>query len=196
MPHRARRSPLRLTRPPCGEVFSGENGGGSFTIIDLLEQCARRVPGPGPARERDVLGPHRGPVFTCPSGMRSAIHLVNTTRSWTCTPAPRWPRRFVRPTASSKPRYGRQQTGVRAICARRMYTHGQTSIAEFTIEGTHTGELMGIPPSGNRARSVLCKGRTVHHGKIYRERDYFDPLSLLTQIGAAPSLRATAAQGV
>lgn len=78
---------------------------------------------------------------------------------------------------------------------KHLYTDGQAAIAEFAVEGTHTGKLMGIAPSGKRVRCVLCNVLEMRDGKIYRERDYFDPMSILTQIGAAPQ-RTIAASAV
>jgi predicted ester cyclase len=69
----------------------------------------------------------------------------------------------------------------------RLYTEDQTAIAELSVEGTHTGPLREVAPTGKRVRSVLCNIVELREGKIYRERDYFDPLSLLRQIGAVPA---------
>jgi steroid delta-isomerase-like uncharacterized protein len=57
------------------------------------------------------------------------------------------------------------------------------AILELIARGTHTGPLDGIPPTGKRAEIVACNIVEVRDGKIYREREYFDSLSLMQQLG-------------
>lgn len=65
-----------------------------------------------------------------------------------------------------------------------------TAVLEVTYEGTHDGSLEtpqgSIPPSGKTAtvRGVMVV--RVADGKIVEAREYFDLLTLLGQIGAAP----------
>ena len=54
----------------------------------------------------------------------------------------------------------------------RCYTHG-------------TAERC-IPPSGRPVEVVICNVMELRDGKIHREREYVDLMSILTQIGAAP----------
>ena len=57
----------------------------------------------------------------------------------------------------------------------------------FRISGTHTGPLMGIPPSGKPV-SVLATGIfRVVDGKLADNWVNFDALGLMQQIGAVPS---------
>ena len=63
---------------------------------------------------------------------------------------------------------------------------GDFVVAPWTINGTHLGELMGIPPSGKR---VTWGGITIYriqNGKVVDERGEEDGLGLLRQIGAIP----------
>ena len=56
----------------------------------------------------------------------------------------------------------------------------------WSFRGTHEGELMGIPPTGER---VTITGITVDRlsgGKIEEEWNIFDQLGLLRQLGAIP----------
>jgi steroid delta-isomerase-like uncharacterized protein len=56
----------------------------------------------------------------------------------------------------------------------------------WSFRGTHEGELMGIPPTGER---VTITGITVDRlsgGKIEEEWNIFDQLGLLRQLGVAP----------
>ena len=55
----------------------------------------------------------------------------------------------------------------------------------YVFRGTHTGELMGIAPSGN---SVAVHGMGMSRfedGKVVEDRVVWDSLSLMQQIGAA-----------
>jgi steroid delta-isomerase-like uncharacterized protein len=71
---------------------------------------------------------------------------------------------------------------------RTRYTCGDdVSIIEFIGRGTHEGELMGVPPTGKSLAVLACDVIEVRDGKIYREREYMDTLSILQQLGAAPT---------
>jgi steroid delta-isomerase-like uncharacterized protein len=75
-------------------------------------------------------------------------------------------------------------TVTNALCA------DDTAVLEATYEGTHDGDLQtpqgAIPPSGRKAtvRAVLVV--RVADGRITEVRQYFDMLTILGQIGAAP----------
>lgn len=58
-----------------------------------------------------------------------------------------------------------------------------TSVIELTARGTHQGELEGVAPTGRTVQLVACNVIEVADGKIRREREYFDTMSLLTQLG-------------
>ncbi|KAA0233539.1 MAG: Aklanonic acid methyl ester cyclase DnrD [Acidimicrobiales bacterium] len=60
---------------------------------------------------------------------------------------------------------------------------GDVSVLELTARGTHEAELEGIPPTGRRVEVVVCNIIEIQDGKIYREREYFDGLSLMQQLG-------------
>jgi ketosteroid isomerase-like protein len=59
------------------------------------------------------------------------------------------------------------------------------SIMEVRFAGTHTGPLGDIPPTGRRAEGMSCNILQARDGLIWREREYFDELSLLRQLGLA-----------
>lgn len=59
------------------------------------------------------------------------------------------------------------------------------SVMELIVRGTHTGELDGIPATGRSIEMLLCNVIEVRDGKVLRERDYFDTMSLLRQLGVA-----------
>ena len=56
---------------------------------------------------------------------------------------------------------------------------------EIVARGTHTGPLDGIPPTGRRAEVVGCNVVEIRDGKIHRERDYYDTMALMQQLGLA-----------
>jgi predicted ester cyclase len=66
-----------------------------------------------------------------------------------------------------------------------VYTQGDLAIAEFVCRGTHTGELMGIAPTGRRVELNVCNVLEVRDGKAYREREYYDAMALMVQLGVA-----------
>ena len=64
---------------------------------------------------------------------------------------------------------------------------GDTAIVEFVGRGTHKGELMGIAPTGKTLALPVCNVMEIRDGKIYREREYMDMMTLMTQLGAMPA---------
>jgi steroid delta-isomerase-like uncharacterized protein len=66
----------------------------------------------------------------------------------------------------------------------RVYTQGDTAIAELRAKGTHGGDLMGVPASGKPVEITICNIAELRDGKIYREREYMDMFTMLAQIGA------------
>jgi len=75
-----------------------------------------------------------------------------------------------------------------------LYTQEQMAIAEFVCRGTHTGELLGMPPTGKRMQLNVCNVVEVRDGMCYREREYYDAMSMMVQLGlvAVPGRAATA----
>ena len=67
---------------------------------------------------------------------------------------------------------------------------GTTVFQEITWEGTQTGPLVGpggtIPASGKRQVTRAAWIATIQGDKIKETHHYFDMMSLLQQIGAAP----------
>ncbi len=75
---------------------------------------------------------------------------------------------------------------------RNVYTQGNTAIAEMVGRGTHNGEFMGFRPTGKQAQCVICNVLELRDGKVYREREYLDVHSILTQLGVAGAPSRTA----
>jgi steroid delta-isomerase-like uncharacterized protein len=57
------------------------------------------------------------------------------------------------------------------------------AVIEFVATGTHTGDLMGIAPTGKSITMPVCNVIEIRDGKIYREREYYDTMYLMTQLG-------------
>lgn len=60
----------------------------------------------------------------------------------------------------------------------------------WLFQGTHTGELMGIPATGSRVTFAGVSIDRFEGGRSVERRDYADMLGLLQQLGAAPSPQA------
>jgi len=59
--------------------------------------------------------------------------------------------------------------------------------ARFTMNGTHTGEFMGVPPT---QKTISVQALNIYHlenGQIVKEYGQPDLLGLLIQLGAFPS---------
>jgi steroid delta-isomerase-like uncharacterized protein len=68
------------------------------------------------------------------------------------------------------------------------------SLLEFTARGTHHGELEGIAPTTKKARVLVSNVIEVRDGMLHREREYFDNMSMLRQLGVVPSNNVVARQ--
>jgi steroid delta-isomerase-like uncharacterized protein len=62
---------------------------------------------------------------------------------------------------------------------------GDVGVCEIRARGTHAGPLAELAPTGRAVEVVLCNVVEVREGRIRRERDYFDGLSLMRQLGVA-----------
>ncbi len=56
-------------------------------------------------------------------------------------------------------------------------------IIRFIERGTHEGEFMGIPATGNKYETSGISIRRIENGKIVEEREEFDVLGLMQQLG-------------
>jgi len=70
---------------------------------------------------------------------------------------------------------------------RNIHSAGDTAIVEFTGSGTHTGDLMGIAPTGRQMSINVCTVLTVRGGKIVSEREYMDMAHMMRQLGVLPA---------
>ena len=69
-----------------------------------------------------------------------------------------------------------------------VFGQGDKLVKYWNFKGTHTGDFFGIPATG---KSVSLDGTTLvrmSNGKIAEERDFFDNLDFMTQLGLIPPL--------
>jgi predicted ester cyclase len=68
-----------------------------------------------------------------------------------------------------------------------LIVEGNKVVVRRTLRGTHTGDLMGVAPTG---REVAVGGvwiADMSGGKLQEQWVYFDALSMLQQVGALPA---------
>jgi steroid delta-isomerase-like uncharacterized protein len=68
-----------------------------------------------------------------------------------------------------------------------LVAQGDKVVARWTATGTHTGDFMGIPPSGQVATSSGITIFRIADGRIVEEWSESDMLGLLQQVGAIPA---------
>lgn len=69
----------------------------------------------------------------------------------------------------------------------RVLVDGDEVAWRWRMRGTHTGEFMGIPPSGNVVEVTGNDLGVMRDGKLAEQWGEMDMLSLLTQLGAIES---------
>jgi steroid delta-isomerase-like uncharacterized protein len=67
-----------------------------------------------------------------------------------------------------------------------LVAEADTVATHWTARGTHTGELMGIAPTGREVTVEGIQIDRVRDGKIVESHGLFDALGLLQQLGAVP----------
>lgn len=68
-----------------------------------------------------------------------------------------------------------------------VFGQGEKLVKHWNFKGTHTGNFFGIPATG---KTVSLDGVTLvrmSNGKIAEERDFFDNLEFMTQLGLMPA---------
>lgn len=65
-----------------------------------------------------------------------------------------------------------------------------TAVLRYIWEGDHTGvsPSLGIPPTGKHVKASGCTVYHLRDGKMVDIVDYFDLLTLLTQMGVIPAM--------
>ena len=68
-----------------------------------------------------------------------------------------------------------------------MIAEGDRVVERWTGQGTHRGELQGIPPTGKQVAVPGVVFYRIEGGKIVEFRGQFDMMSLMRQLGVIPS---------
>ena len=66
-------------------------------------------------------------------------------------------------------------------------TDGDKVAGRYTIRGTHSGELMGVPGSGNKVELEGQSFFRFENGRVVERWQAMDAVPLLIQIGAMPA---------
>ena len=64
---------------------------------------------------------------------------------------------------------------------------GDKVVHRYVLRGTHQGEFMGIPPTGNRVEVHGIDELRVSGGKIVERWGHVDELGLMQQLGVIPA---------
>lgn len=68
---------------------------------------------------------------------------------------------------------------------------GNKVVTRWSTEATHSGQFMGIPPTGKRVRTTGIGVHLIRDGRIAAEWGASDELGLLSQLGAVEVRRST-----
>ncbi len=69
-----------------------------------------------------------------------------------------------------------------------LFVVGDRVAVRWVSRGTHLGEMMGIPPSGNQIEIMGISLFRIADGQVTEEWEGFDTLKMMQQIGAIPVL--------
>jgi steroid delta-isomerase-like uncharacterized protein len=72
------------------------------------------------------------------------------------------------------------------ITVEAQIAEGDTVVSRLTGQGTHTGDLMGIPPTGKQATIPFISIMRLADGKVTDEWEIVDEAGLLRQLGLLP----------
>jgi steroid delta-isomerase-like uncharacterized protein len=64
-----------------------------------------------------------------------------------------------------------------------LIAEGDRVVTRWSVEGTHTGPLPGIPPTGKRIRVTGTTISRIENGKIAEDYIHWDALGLMQQLG-------------
>ena len=68
-----------------------------------------------------------------------------------------------------------------------MIAEGDKVAVRYTLEGTHEGELFGVPPTGQRLSIKSISVERVSNGKIREHWRVTDTLDMMQQLGVIPA---------
>ena len=91
-------------------------------------------------------------------------------------------------SANAKAYYANYVTGFsnREFTVKETFAQGNKLTKYWQFKGNHTGDFFGIPATGKTINVEGCTIATIINGKITEERDFFDNLEFLRQLGLMP----------
>jgi steroid delta-isomerase-like uncharacterized protein len=69
-----------------------------------------------------------------------------------------------------------------------LIAEGDRVVLRWEVEGTHTGPLAGIPPTGKRIRVTGITISRIENGRAVEDHINWDALGLMQQLGLVPNL--------
>ena len=73
------------------------------------------------------------------------------------------------------------------VVVQDMIAEGDKVAVRYTLEGTHEGELFGVPPTGQRLSIKSISVERVSAGKIREHWRITDSLDMMQQLGVIPA---------
>jgi steroid delta-isomerase-like uncharacterized protein len=94
----------------------------------------------------------------------------------------------IKGVANAKAYYANYVTGFsnREFIVKETFAQGNKLTKYWIFKGKHTGDFFGIPATGKTINVEGCTIATIVNGKITEERDFFDNLEFLRQLGLMP----------
>lgn len=94
----------------------------------------------------------------------------------------------IKGAAKAKAYYANYVTGFsnREFIVKETFAQGNKLTKYWIFKGKHTGDFFGIPATGKTINVEGCTIATIVNGKITEERDFFDNLEFLRQLGLMP----------
>ncbi|MEY4038773.1 MAG: hypothetical protein RIR67_1085 [Bacteroidota bacterium] len=94
----------------------------------------------------------------------------------------------IKGAANAKAYYANYVTGFsnREFIVKETFAQGNKLTKYWIFKGKHTGDFFGIPATGKTINVEGCTIATIVNGKITEERDFFDNLEFLRQLGLMP----------
>jgi steroid delta-isomerase-like uncharacterized protein len=71
----------------------------------------------------------------------------------------------------------------RSVTIEELFAAGDKVVTRWIFKGTHEGEFMGIPPTGNKVEGGGIMITRIENGKIVEEREEVDSLGSYQQLG-------------
>ena len=68
-----------------------------------------------------------------------------------------------------------------------LIAEGDKVVARWTAQGTNTGELMDMPPTGKESKVTGISILRISRGKVVEQRANWDTMGMLQQLGVVPA---------